>query len=291
MKKIKIKFTGFWTDDESLFYYIIKLNFNNIFWKNLEITNSNSFDYLVVLTRPSDYSILNQLRSEQVILFLTEPFVSNNVDHNLIKEYNEYNLEYFFTPTWNKISNLQFDQVWGKKLIKKTKLFSSVCSELYSENPDFPGYYNRLRFIHYFDNCTENTMDLYGRKYTGKFFNKIYNYKGEILNKYDALIKYKYHFSAENSNLPGYFTEKIVDPILSECLCFYSGCPDISNILNEDSYVQLDLEDPEKSFWTVCNAINDNLYEKKIDSIRSTKIRLLTEINPINLVWKKLVKE
>lgn len=108
------------------------------------------------------------------------------------------------------------------------------------------------------------------------------------MNKYNALIQYQYHFNCENSYLLGYFTEKIVAPILSECLCFYSGCPDISNIIQEDSIIQLHLDDPEKSFWIVCDSTNNNLYQKKIVAIRKSKQALITDLNPINRIRKKL---
>lgn len=288
MKSIKIKFTGFWTDDEHLYHRIVQLAGNTTKWKNLEITKSEDFDYLIVLTRPNDYKKLSQVPFKKVMLFLTEPIVSNNIDHNLITTYNKYHWEYFFIPTWDQISQDQFDQIWDKKNIRKTKLFSSVCSELYSDNPNFSGYFNRLRFLHYFDNRTIDTMEVYGRRYSGRVFDSLSSYKSEIINKYDALIPYQYHFNCENSYLPGYFTEKIVDPILSECLCFYSGCPDITNIISEDSFIQLDLDDPEKSFWTICDAIKRNFYHKKIEAIRRSKKVLLTDLNPINQVWKKI---
>ena len=106
------------------------------------------------------------------------------------------------------------------------------------------------------------------------------NYKGTLPYhcKDDGLMPYKYHFNAENNKIPNYFTEKLVDGILSECLVFYCGCPNVREYIDPRAYVQLELSNFEKDYEVIKKAIKDNLWEQRLPFIREAKKKILDEM-------------
>jgi len=64
-----------------------------------------------------------------------------------------------------------------------------------------------------------------------------------------------------------------------ESLCFYWGCPNVSDYIHPHAYVQLDLNDFEKSFQIIKNALQENLWEKRLHIIRAEKQKVLEYYN------------
>lgn len=277
---IKVKISCFWEDDESIYKTMVRFSNGYDHWKNIKLVYNNKYDKLVILTRPFRDNIESDLN--KLIVLLTEPSCSNL----LMPELKKYTLPMFVhLPNWGNLSNEQYQAILNFDKIRKVNIFSSVTSELFTTNIQFKGYFLRLRFVHYLDQYIKSGFDLWGRPYDGSFFNGISCYKGSIQNKYDALWNYKYHFSCENSFYNNYFTEKISDAIISECLCFYDGCKNLELFIDERAFVKLDLEDLDKSFEKVINAINGNEWKRRIKYVRQQKKRLLTELNPMNIIW------
>jgi hypothetical protein len=99
------------------------------------------------------------------------------------------------------------------------------------------------------------------------------------------MLDYAYHLSIENSFMNDYFTEKISDPILSECLCFYAGCSNIEEYIDSRAFCKIDLTNKGEAKETIIRAIQDNHRKKKLKYIKQQKKRLLTDLNPLNLMW------
>lgn len=286
MKYVKVKFTGFWTDDTSLYHIMLRFAKNQNVWKNLILVHDDSYDRLIVFSRPFSNTVIKDL--SKTILFLSEPSGSPHLSFKDIAPVTPLN---FWFPTWNELSTNQYTEIMNYANISKNNLLSAVTSELYSDNPQFDGYFQRLRFVNYLDNIFEDEIKVWGRKYSGAFFEKLKSYQGEIENKYDALFSYHYHFACENSFWPNYFTEKIVDPILAECLCFYDGCTNLSSFIDERAYVKLDLNQPQISGERVIKALYDNEWATKLKYIQNQKKRLLTDLNPLNIVWMAVTEK
>ena len=73
-------------------------------------------------------------------------------------------------------------------------------------------------------------------------------------------------------------TEKLFEPILCESLVFYYGCPNVSDYIDERAYVQLDMEDFEKSYQIMKQAIKEDWWSQRIEIIRKEKAKLLDEM-------------
>ena len=97
-------------------------------------------------------------------------------------------------------------------------------------------------------------------------------------NKDDGLIPYKYTFNCENFELTGYFTEKIIDAILSETLIFYHGCPDIYAYIDKRAFVWLDLSNFESDYNYIKKCINEKLWEQRLPYIREAKKKILSDL-------------
>ena len=103
------------------------------------------------------------------------------------------------------------------------------------------------------------------------------NYKGSLHyhEKDNALFPYKYTFNVENNSIRNYCTEKVIDAILSECLIFYSGCYNLKDYIDEKAFVYLELNNFEHDYNIIKNAIENNLWEKRLPHIRKEKKRIL----------------
>ena len=56
-------------------------------------------------------------------------------------------------------------------------------------------------------------------------------------------MPYRYTIAVENSAHDNYFTEKIIDALLSECLPFYWGCPNFATHIDPRAFITLPLND------------------------------------------------
>ena len=130
---------------------------------------------------------------------------------------------------WHLGSN--YDQL-SSSSPDKTKILSSVVSSLYNN----PGQKYRIDLLKEIES-QQIPINIYGRENLHQFK----NYKGSLPshNKDDGILPYKYTVISENSYRRNYFTEKLSDAILGETLCFYRGCPNISDFLDERSYILL----------------------------------------------------
>ena len=90
-----------------------------------------------------------------------------------------------------------------------------------------------------------------------------------------ALLPYKYFFTAENNSEHNFITEKLWEPLLSETLCFYWGCPNAADWVDPRAFIRLDLDDFEGAFQVMKRAILANEWEKRLDIIRREKRKVL----------------
>jgi hypothetical protein len=158
--------------------------------------------------------------------------------------------------------SLKWDEV--EKPVAKSKVLSAIVS---GENR-LEGHQKRLALVKYLDDTLQ--FDLYGRHP-----HQLKNYKGGLPVKDPGMLPYKYHIAVENCRENGYFTEKIVDGILAECLCFYWGCPDIDKYIDPRAFIPLPLDSPEECLKIITNAIANNEWEKRLKYIQNEKWRVL----------------
>lgn len=273
---MKIYVTGYWEDDQSLLNTIKKYAFGKTTWKNLEFTTEPGFDKVVVLNHCNPNSL--HFSADKAVYFRLEPPGSSNYlhgsDSHIVPGFMHW-------PLLHKFPNEKLYKIYETGHIKKSRLFSTVTSDL----AYMDGHMERLIMIHLLDKSISEGFDVWGRKTTDSYFETINAYKGELYNKYEGMLDYAYHLSVENSFMNDYFTEKISDPILSECFCFYAGCSNIEEYIDSRAFCKIDLTNKGEAKETIVKAIQDNHRKKKLKYIKQQKKRLLTDLNPLNLIW------
>jgi hypothetical protein len=263
--------------------YCKSFNGDNNYWtfknKTLNITHS--------IKKPDYNYVMNGTQeslSTNTIYTCLEPPVDqffqhyyNNSKKNNITYYGSHEYHQNFVGWHLKLTIQELIESLNKPFIKKyDKILSIVVSDFYKD----PGHKARIDFIRELDNRSKNgtlpfDLHIYGRCKNMNF----HRYLGELppAVKDDGLIPYKYHLNAENFSIKNYVTEKFTDAIMSECLIFYWGCPNLEDVYNKDSFVRLTLKKDkyDDEINMISNMINNNEYEKRYKSIIDVKRDML----------------
>ncbi len=245
-------------------------------WNNIQLTLDKIADYYVIINKPH---FQNEdecfFEPNKTIVFRMEPdsVTSNNwnqwysqkEDFMNFMELTKFrnNSEWHLCATYEELIDPRND------LSKfKSQTLSTVLSSLYH----MEGHKKRIDFVKYLQRNNVE-IDVFGKD--NKFEFK--NHKGELPshNKNLGIIPYKYTFIAENCNIDNYFTEKIIDAILGETLCFYWGCDNIEKFIDKNSFIRLDLDNFETSMNIVIESIKNNEWEKRLEFIKKEKIKIL----------------
>ena len=263
----------------------------NMTWNNIKITHEdNNIDYYVIINKP--FNNEQVYIPEKTIIFQMEPYCYNDSQNWGVKTWGE----------WAKPDPSKFLQVrsnekfmnnctWGIENIKepvKISQISTICSSKYYD----PGHIKRIDFLKFCENKNEKSLfsiDIYGNDNNHNFK----NYKGSLTNanKGSGINPYKYYFMGENNIEYNYITEKLWEPIIGECLCFYYGAPNLSDYINPLAYVALDLNNFEESYNIIKNAIETDLWSQRIDIIRQEKYKIINYYNFFPTVERIITKD
>ena len=137
------------------------------------------------------------------------------------------------------------------------------------------GHQKRLNFIDRLINSSiAKYIDVYGDGYK------------EIPDKWNAISQYKYHLVIENSNIKDYWSEKLADSFLGFAVPIYYGCPNVLDYFSEKSLLVININNFDQSILAIKKAIEENLYDEKIDTIKIARNQVLNEYNIFNLMSK-----
>ncbi len=169
----------------------------------------------------------------------------------------------------------------------KSNIISSICSSKYFD----PGHIKRIDFIKFIEQ--QNDPDVQTHIFGADNVHRFNSYKGKLdmSEKHLGIIPYKYYFMCENNSEPNYITEKLWEPIISETLVFYWGCPNISEYINPLAYIQLNMDDFEKSFQIIKESIQNNMWEKRLRYIKEEKEKILDYYNFFPTLQRIIYKE
>ena len=260
-------------------------------WNDLQIVDGSEADYYLVLNWPQyggfyDPKKTVVMQMEPLSSVSKFPFPYNNPAdypdeflcvHDTFRHHNPS--EWHLSPSYQEFMR-------GEVGLEKKNLFSAVISALTS----LEGHKKRLIFLRKI--AERFSIDIYGRGHAPGFLQTGGPglYLGELPagKKDNGLFPYKYTFAAENTVEPGYFTEKLCDAILSECLCFYWGCPNVGDFLDSRAFISLDIDDHEKSLCIIERAIAEDEWSKRLPYIRQAKQKILNELQIFPMLEKIL---
>jgi hypothetical protein len=109
-------------------------------------------------------------------------------------------------------------------------------------------------------------------------------------DKAEALDPYRYHIAIENQIAPHHWTEKLADAFLGFTLPFYCGCPNAAEYFPEESFIPIDIDDPEGTVAVIRQAIDEGAYERRLPAILEARRRVLEEHNLFAVLAREIAK-
>lgn len=160
---------------------------------------------------------------------------------------------------------------------QKTKLISIVSSN----QTMMPGHNKRMAIIERLQKEYPGIVDVYGRGF------KSIDYKA------DALAPYFFHICIENSSIEHYWTEKISDPILAQCVPIYAGCTNLSSYLGDKGYFKFDIDNYD-SLKTIIDKVivaPEDYYKEYKPYLEQLRINLMERQNLVPFVIDLIHKD
>jgi GR25 family glycosyltransferase involved in LPS biosynthesis len=247
--------------------------------RNIEITWDNddkNIDYYVIINMPRAGEYYDPKRT---IVFQMEPWVYDTSKNWGVKTWGEWadpkNADFMGVFRHKEqLNNVQW-QVALPAHIPGNDKSNRIISIISNKNID-EGHIKRIDFLKYLDKSNINgssKIDVYGREN----YHNLKAYVGTTDEKLE-MGKYKYCFSCENNSEKNYATEKIWEPILFECLCFYWGCPNLEDYIDSRAFVRLPLDDIDGCISIITKAIEEDWWSQRIDIIRREKQKIINEL-------------
>ena len=268
------RIVSFWGDPTTVTEYFSRQAKGDGTWNGIELTDDPDADVTVILNHPGQ----TEVQLNRSIVLHMEPLAGVATWAHWSDPDPEALLHIRMHARFPNVAEWHLGATWAElgggrnaaEPIEKTSDLSMVVS-----NKAFdPGHKLRIAFVQQLV-ANNVSIDVFGRG----AIDGVPNHKGELphQDKRDGLFPYRYTIAAENFSEHNYVTEKFFDAILSECLCFYWGCPNLEQLVDPDVFVRLPLENPDEAQRIIEQAIADDLWSQRIDSIRREKQRILDE--------------
>ena len=283
-KTIKI-ITNFCGNCKQYFKKMLKKNYT---FNDFIITNDHKADYYVIINEPYNKNIYFDIK-KTIYLWMEPPGESKEKFKKFIQKNKGIYFHDINGIEWQISKN--YNQLMNEKIIK-SKTISTIMSDNYST----PCHKKRVHFACYLDKL--KNIDIFGRLRKPNepgniIMRSLKNHRGSVGSigcKDRGLFPYKYTVQCENSREKNYYTEKISDSILSECLTFYYGCPNISDFIDNKAYIIIDIDKPVEAIKIIENAIITKQWEKRIDIIRKEKRKILNKLQLFPVITN-IIKE
>lgn len=276
-KYTKVKLLCNWMTSEGLARVWDKMSRGDFTWNNIKIVWDCEPDYYVIINCPplDEFNI----PTKRCVYIQMEPNMSERKDSwgdwadpdeklfiKAFKHKDDYNnVEYHLSKTYTELKTMT---------IQKNPEYDGIISTVLSAKYHDPGHIKRVDFVKFLEQ-KGMPVHVYGDNRW-----EYRDFKGSLPyhSKDNGIFPYKYHFMVENHSLKNYFTEKIVDAILGESLCFYSGCFNLKEYLPEQAFVYLELSNFEEDYKVVERAVKEDWYTQRLPAIRQAKRILLDDL-------------
>jgi len=284
---IRIKMLCNWCSSEQLCKEWSNMSLGGLHWKNIEITHEDeNIDYYVIINKPQEGVIYIP---EKTIIFQMEPWVGDVSKNWGVQTWGEWSIpdekKFLYVGRHkNHLNNVE----WHIKIPIFFPENRKDRALIFLSKKNFDLVHIKRQFLKKLEDWQKEEdgplIDIYGREN----YHSLSNYIGTVDIKSESTHSlagkgkyfkmYKYCFAVENNNERNYATEKIWEPILCECLCFYWGCPNITDYIDAKALVQLDMNNFEKSYQIIKKAIKEDWWSQRIDIIRKEKQKILNEL-------------
>ena len=140
-----------------------------------------------------------------------------------------------------------------------------IVSVVTTRKSVFPGHRLRLRFLRALRDVLGPRLAIYGFGFR------------VIGDKAEAILPAKYHLVLENTAMPSYWTEKLADAYLGYALPIVAGPPDLDRWFPPESFVPIDLRQPEAAIATVVRVLDGDIYASRLPAIIAARTRLMRD--------------
>ena len=191
--------------------------------KEVWFTDNDDYTHVIIMNKAMP---VLKIPKKNVVGLAFEPFEYLNLTPEFIQYAEQYIGKYFIGDKRGLAEPFieHFGYMWysnpKREIVTKTKLMSIIVSEKHWA----PGHKYRHNLI---DNIIEAKLpiDIYGRG-SIKYAHKSNNVKGDF-NDTEPYEDYMYTICIENFSENHYFSEKIITPLLYNCMPIYIGCKQI----------------------------------------------------------------
>lgn len=271
-RRLRVKLIANWTSSQELCEIWKRQSKGDLCWGEIEVTSDDGpVDYYAVINHP--HAATDDLRPDRTIIFHMEPRCAVlGWGQWAAPDPREF-LQVRSHDRYRNVAEWHLDMTYAE-LIDQSPSKTRGLSAVVSGKVTAPGQRLRVAFLHHLETLGF-PVDIYGHETPHGFS----SYQGSLpyMNKKDGILPYRYTFNAENNAENNYFSEKIVDAILGECLCFYWGCPNLEDYIDPRAFIRLPLDDHKESHRIVDEAIRSDQWSERIDVIRAEKQRILDE--------------
>jgi hypothetical protein len=154
--------------------------------------------------------------------------------------------------------NRTFDQLMSCSIPEKLKGLSWVIGDAM----DLPGHLRRWSFLEAIRR-TGLAIDVFGKKIQ------------YIEDKWDGLAPYRYSLAIENNSGPDMWTEKLADCFLTWTLPFYYGCTNLEDYFPKESFIRIDITQPEASLEKIKAVMAEDAWEKHLPALEEARNSVL----------------
>jgi len=241
---------------------------NEGIWDGVEFTLDPlvECDYLIILNNRMKEDIRVRCPWKNVWALMQEPYLRGHNDwmvegHESFSKVFTHHIpaddaRYVVSPPaipWHV--NKTFDQLISSAVPDKPKRISWVVGNA----TDLPGHVKRLSFLRLLQQESTYDIDLFGRAVQ------------YIEDKWDGLAPYRYSLAIENSSSDDYWTEKIADCFLSWTVPIYYGCTNLEDYFPKESFIRIDIGQPEESLAKIRRIIDEDKWERYIPALEEAR--------------------
>ncbi len=224
-------------------------------------------DLLIVLNNQLQQDVAVQCPPENVWALMQEPYYAGLTDwmvekHDCFaKVFTHHraaykNSKYIFShPAIPWHVHKTYDELMSVSASRKSKNLSWIVGDAL----DLPGHIKRRSFLEYIKGKRSLDLDLYGKKI---------NF---IKDKWDGLTPYRYSLAVENTSGVDYWTEKVADCFLAWTVPIYHGCPNLETYFPEESFIRINIEEPEASLERIRRVIREDNWEKRLPALEEAR--------------------
>jgi len=242
--------------------------------KKVFITDKEDYTHAIILNKAMP--ILN-IPKENVIGLACEPFEFLNINQDFVN-YSQKHISKYFIGNKSNLPSLfieYFGYMWhsnpGKEIVIKKKLISIIVSQ----KQFAPGHIYRHKLVEKIVQL-HLPIDIYGRG--SNIYNSSY-VKGEFTDA-EPYEDYLFSVCIENFVNNHYISEKIISPVMFNCMPIYYGCNNINKYFDEVIILSGDIDNDIKIIISVLN--DPYKYYKKTYTTKNKKtVNLLENISEI----------